>query len=187
MDALDIAEPGLWILLGLSLLVIAGRCFRVVGEDERLVVRRFGRTKGVRGPGPVVMWPALDREVRVPLRLEPLELFCAGAVTRDGVTVQVTAAALTAVTDPVRFATAVESPAAATAMAVEGELRRHIAQRDLAELPALAAYDHAALADRVSETSGRWGVEVVLLDVTDVQIPLSGGLVHWLESRAGAR
>ncbi|MFC5819151.1 hypothetical protein [Nonomuraea harbinensis] len=43
--------PAVWLLLGLLLLAtLIARTVRVVGEDERLVVRRLGRVTGVRGP-----------------------------------------------------------------------------------------------------------------------------------------
>jgi hypothetical protein len=67
----------------------------------------------------------------------------------------------------------------------EGMLRRQIAQRDLAELPALTAADCAEMADGISDTSGRWGVQVTLLDITDIQVPLRGELLAWAQAQAG--
>lgn len=77
LQAPAVVEPAVWILLGaLPLLVIISRAVRVVGEDERLVVCRLGRVVRVRGPGLVLLWPGLEREVRVSLRLVCLDLFC---------------------------------------------------------------------------------------------------------------
>ena len=114
----------MWFLLGLlPLVVIVSRALRVVGEDERLVVRRLGRVAGVRGPGLVLLWPLLEREVRVSLRLVCLDLFRTEAVTRDGVSVRVKATAVAAVDDPVRFAMTMDGPLTATTIAAEGVLR----------------------------------------------------------------
>ncbi|RBQ11609.1 hypothetical protein DP939_45150 [Spongiactinospora rosea] len=58
----------------------------------------------VGGPGLVLLWPGLEREVRVSLRLVCLDLFCPEALTRDGVSVCVKATAVAAVASPVCFA-----------------------------------------------------------------------------------
>ncbi|MFG3437488.1 SPFH domain-containing protein [Nonomuraea sp. NPDC047897] len=177
-----------WFLLGLlALLVIVSRALRVVGEDERLVVLRMGRLAGVRGPGLVVVWPVLERGVRVSLRLVSLDLFCNEVVTRDGVTVRVKATAVAAVDDPVRFAMTVDGPLTATTIAAEGVLRRQVAQRDLADLPPMVAHAGADLAAQVSETARRWGVRVTLLDIADIQVPLRGELIAWARNRPDVR
>ncbi|MFG1944127.1 SPFH domain-containing protein [Nonomuraea sp. NPDC048826] len=179
-QALSTVEPGVWFVAGLLLLaVLVSRALRVVGEDERLVVRRLGRVAGVRGPGLVVVWPFLERDVRVSRRLMDLDLFAGDAVTRDGVAVRARAGVMAVVDDPVRFATAAERPLTATATAAETVLRRRIARRDLADLPALVTHSGTDLADEVSETTQEWGVRVTQLDVADVQVPLTADLIAW--------
>ncbi|WP_246090818.1 SPFH domain-containing protein [Nonomuraea deserti] len=140
-------------------------------------MHRLGRVAGVRGPGLVVVWPGVERAVRVSLRLMCLDLFCAGAVTRDGVAVRVKAGAVAEVSDPVRFAMAMDGPLAAATVVAERELRRQIAEVDLADLPAMISRSGAETAERISEATGRWGVRVTLLDVDDVQVPLRGELI----------
>ncbi|GAA2769675.1 SPFH domain-containing protein [Nonomuraea dietziae] len=183
-----LAEPAVWVLLGvLPIVVIIAWALGVVGDDERLVVRRLGRVAGVRGPGLVVVWPGLEREVRVSLRLVCLDLFCAETVTRDGVTVRVKATAVAAVVDPVRFAMTMDGPLTATTVVAEGVLRRQIAQRNLADLPAMVTYHCAEMADRINDSASRWGVQVTLLDVADIQVPLRGELIAWAQGRTGVR
>ncbi|MEV0197201.1 SPFH domain-containing protein [Nonomuraea sp. NPDC050691] len=179
-QAFTTVEPVVWMLLGLLLLlVVASQALHVVSEDERLVIRRLGRVTGVRGPGLVVVWPLLERQVRVSLRLVCLDLFGNDAVTRDGVSVRVKATAVAAVDDPVRFAMTVDGPLTVTTIAAEGVLRRHIAQRDLAELPDLVTHGGADMADQLSTMARRWGVHVTLLHITDIQVPLRGELIAW--------
>ncbi|MGP3913010.1 SPFH domain-containing protein [Nonomuraea sp. 10N515B] len=188
LQAPAVAEPAVWVLLGtLPLLVIISRAVRVVGEDERLVVCRLGRVARVRGPGLVLLWPGLEREVRVSLRLVCLDLFCPEAVTRDGVSVRIKATAVAAATDPVRFAMTTDEPLTATALVAEGVLRRQIAERDLADLPSMITHSSAEMADRISDMTGRWGVQVTLLDIIDIQVPLRGELLAWAQAQAGLR
>ncbi|MGW7479481.1 SPFH domain-containing protein [Nonomuraea muscovyensis] len=186
LQAPAVVEPAVWILLGaLPLLVIISRAVRVVGEDERLVVCRLGRVVSVRGPGLVLLWPGLEREVRVSLRLVCLDLFCPEVVTRDGVSVRFKATAVAAATDPVRFAMTTDEPLTATVLVAEGVLRRQIAERDLADLPTMITHGCAEMADRISDMTGRWGVQVTLLDITDIQVPLRGELLAWAQAQAG--
>jgi regulator of protease activity HflC (stomatin/prohibitin superfamily) len=187
-QAFTVAEPVMWLVLGLlPLAALAARTLRVVGEDERLVVRRLGRAAGVRGPGLVVVWPVLERGVRVSLRLTYLDLFAKELVTRDGVGVRVRATAVAAVDDPVRYATTADDPLTATTIAAEAELRREVGRRDLADLPGLVAHAGAELAERVSRSTRRWGVQVTLLDVADVQVPLRGELIARVRRREPPR
>ncbi|TDE21408.1 hypothetical protein E1295_46735 [Nonomuraea mesophila] len=171
-----------WALLCvLPLVVVALWTVRVVRADERLVVHRLGRVDGVRGPGLVVVWPVVERAVRVSLRLMSLDVFCAEAVTRDGVTVRVRGGAVAEVSDPVRFAMTMDGPLVAATVAAEREVRRRIADADLADLPAMVSRGGSEVAERVSETTSRWGVRVTLLDIDDVQVPLRGELIAWAD------
>lgn len=62
------ASAAFLIVLGLVIAAVAVSGLRRVGPSERLVVRRFGRTRGVRGPGLRYLLPLADTGVRVPLR-----------------------------------------------------------------------------------------------------------------------
>ncbi|WP_212746384.1 SPFH domain-containing protein, partial [Nonomuraea sp. KC401] len=140
-----------------------------------------GRVAGVRGPGLVVVWPVVERAVRVSLRLMCLDVFCSEAVTRDGVAVRVRGGAVAEVSDPVRFAMTMDGPLVAATVVAERELRRQVADADLADLPAMAGRCGTEMAERISETTSRWGVRVTLLDIDDVQVPLRGELIAWAD------
>ncbi|MEO3890000.1 SPFH domain-containing protein [Nonomuraea sp. B5E05] len=177
-----VMEPVGWALLGLLPIVVAVLwTVRVVDADERLVVHRLGRVVGVRGPGLVVVWPGVERAVRVSLRLVCLDVFCAEAVTRDGVAVRVKAGAVAEVSDPVRFVMVMDGPLAAATVVAERELRRRIAGADLADLPAMISRSGVEVAERISRATGRWGVRVTLVDVDDMQVPLRGELIAWVD------
>ncbi|WP_246064771.1 SPFH domain-containing protein [Nonomuraea longispora] len=138
----------------------------------------------MRGPGLVVVWPVVERAVRVSLRLMCLDVFCSEAVTRDGVAVRVRGGAVAEVSDPVRFAMTMDGPLVAATVVAERELRRQVADADLADLadlPAVASRCGAEMAERISETTSRWGVRVTLLDIDDVQVPLRGELIAWAD------
>src|SRR5690606_37629404 len=69
------ASTAFLIVLGLAVAVLAVSGLRRVGASERLVVRRFGRTRGVRGPGLRYLLPLADTGVRVPVGARPHDIW----------------------------------------------------------------------------------------------------------------
>jgi len=71
--------------------IVAGASIRILREYERAVVFRLGRLLGVKGPGLVLLIPAIDRMVRVDLRTVTLDIPPQDLITRDNVSVKVNA------------------------------------------------------------------------------------------------
>src|SRR6188472_4580845 len=99
------------VLLGVvvvALLVLAGASVRVLREYERAVVFRLGRVIDQKGPGLVLLIPAVDRMVRVSLRTVTLTIPPQEVITRDNVPVRVAAVAYFRVIDPTRSVIEIE-------------------------------------------------------------------------------
>ena len=79
------------LFVGLLALVILLNAIRVVREYERLVVFRVGRLIGTRGPGLVLLWPIIDRAVKVGLRTVTMDVPPQDIITKDNVSVKVNA------------------------------------------------------------------------------------------------
>ena len=93
------------VLTGLIVLVaiwIIGTAVRVVQEYERGVIFRLGRLAGARGPGLFFIIPILDRIVKIDLRVVTLEIPPQEIITRDNVTMRVSAVLYFRVMDPER-------------------------------------------------------------------------------------
>ncbi|TDC47199.1 SPFH domain-containing protein [Actinomadura sp. KC345] len=164
------------VVLGLLVAVVVLSGVRRVETSERLVVRRFGRTIGVRGPGLRFLLPFADTGVRVPKGVHPYDIWLK-ATTRDGVSVRVKALAMMGADDPVMYASATDSPSSAAQAIAEVALRDVIADRDLADLPSLMANrDDADLVRRVNEAIRPWGVAADLVSITDAMVPVRAGL-----------
>lgn len=104
---------------------------RVIPAHERAVVLRCGRVARLKGPGPVVVLPGVERVVRVSLRDFRLEPLVTRAATRDDVTVWVSATAHFRVVDPIRSTVAVPDVYASTADAIEATVRAEIDCSDI--------------------------------------------------------
>jgi regulator of protease activity HflC (stomatin/prohibitin superfamily) len=107
MNPLIIAAVAAGALMTLALSI------RVVKQDERGVLFRLGRVMGVREPGLRLIVPVIDVLRRVSLRIVTMPIPAQEIITRDNVSIDVSAVAYYRVIDPVKSVVAIENVAAA--------------------------------------------------------------------------
>src|SRR4051794_13801189 len=94
-----------YVVIALLVVVLAGLALsvRILRQYERAVVFRLGRVRGgARGPGLIVIVPFIDRVHRVSLRIITMPIQSQGIITRDNVSVDVSAVAYYRVADVIR-------------------------------------------------------------------------------------
>src|SRR5712691_9853629 len=116
------------MLSGIGVVVVVALLFvlsglKVLNEYERVVVFRLGRLTPYRGPGVVFIIPILERQVRIDLRTVTLEIPPQDVITRDNVTVKVSAVLYFRVIDPSRAVTEVRDYLYATLQISQTTLR----------------------------------------------------------------
>jgi regulator of protease activity HflC (stomatin/prohibitin superfamily) len=110
--------------LGALLLVILASSVRVLKQYEQAVLFRLGQVKGgPRGPGLIFIVPLVDRVHRVSLRIVTMPIESQGIITRDNVSVDVSAVAYYRVDDAIRSVVAIENVAAAINQIAQTTLR----------------------------------------------------------------
>jgi regulator of protease activity HflC (stomatin/prohibitin superfamily) len=96
------------VALLLVVLVVLALSVRILKQYERGVVFRLGRVRGgARGPGLLFFIPGVDRVHRVSLRIVTMPIQSQGIITRDNVSVDVSAVAYYRVEDAVRSIVAI--------------------------------------------------------------------------------
>ncbi|WP_104194630.1 slipin family protein [Cryobacterium sp. M25] len=153
------------------LLVWLAASFKVLQEYERGVAFRFGRLGPVRDPGVQMVFPGLDKMVRVDLRIVTLTIPPQDVITKDNVPARVNAVVLFQVTDPVRSVMAVENHAIATSQMSQTTLRSVVGRADLDTLLAHRADLNEDLARNINAQTEPWGVQVKVVEIKDVEIP----------------
>src|SRR3954452_23616401 len=113
-----VAVVAVLALLGLALSV------RIVQQYESGVLFRLGRVVGVREPGLRLIVPLIEVLRRVSLRIVTMPIQSQGIITRDNVSIDVSAVAYYRVTDAVRSVVAIENVAAAINQIAQTTLRK---------------------------------------------------------------
>jgi regulator of protease activity HflC (stomatin/prohibitin superfamily) len=153
------------------LLTLAGASVRVLREYERAVVFRMGRLIATKGPGLVLLVPAIDRMVRVSLRTVTLNVPPQDVITRDNVPARVDAVVYFRVVDPNCAVVQVESFLKATSQIAQTTLRSVLGKADLDALLSEREQLNEELQKIIDEQTEPWGVKVTTVEIKDVGIP----------------
>jgi regulator of protease activity HflC (stomatin/prohibitin superfamily) len=146
---------------------------RIVKQYELGVLFRLGRVLGTREPGLRVIIPVVDSLRRVSLRIVTMPIQSQGIITRDNVSVDVSAVAYFRVVDAVKSVVAIENVYSAIDQIAQTTLRKVVGQHTLDQT--LSETDKINLDIRaiLDVTTVEWGVQVTLVELKDIQLPES--------------
>jgi regulator of protease activity HflC (stomatin/prohibitin superfamily) len=144
---------------------------KIAREYERGVIFRLGRLLGVKGPGMFILIPLVDRFVRVDLRTVTLAVPPQEVITRDNVTVKVTAVCYFRVLDAAKAVVQVENYLVATSQIAQTTLRSVLGQVDLDQLLSEREQINERLQHIIDQQTTPWGVKVSVVEVKDVELP----------------
>jgi regulator of protease activity HflC (stomatin/prohibitin superfamily) len=162
------------VVIGIAvvlLFIILASAIRVLREYERGVIFRLGRLIAQKGPGLILLIPIIDKMVRVDLRTVTLNVPPQEVITKDNVTVRVTAVAYFRVIDPNRAITEVENFLLATSQISQTTLRSVLGKAELDSLLSERERLNTELQQIIDEQTEPWGVKVTTVEVKDVELP----------------
>ena len=168
MNPLVLVVIGAFVLL---LVILALSAIRVVQQYERGVIFVLGRLIGAKGPGLFLVPPFVSRMVKVDLRIVTLTVPPQEVITRDNVTIRVTAVIYFYVTDPIAAVVNVVNFNQATTQIGQTTLRNVLGQSELDELLAERKKINRDLQVIIDEQTERWGVKVTAVEIKDVELP----------------
>jgi len=152
-------------------LLWATMALKVVKQYEQGVLFRLGRLIGPRGPGLRVIIPFVDVLPRVSLRIITMPIQSQGIITRDNVSVDVSAVAYFRVTDAVKSVVAIENVYAAIDQIAQTTLRKVVGQHTLDETLSETDRINLDIREILDVTTVDWGVVVTLVELKDIQLP----------------
>jgi regulator of protease activity HflC (stomatin/prohibitin superfamily) len=160
------------ILLVIFGLIILAMMIKILNEYERAVVFRLGRVLTVpKGPGLILLIPVVDRAVRVSLRTVVLDVPPQDVITRDNVTLKVSAVVYFRVMDPLKAVIQVENYLYATSQLAQTTLRSVLGQAVLDEILSERDKLNQELQSILDRHTVPWGVKVSSVEIKHVDLP----------------
>jgi regulator of protease activity HflC (stomatin/prohibitin superfamily) len=166
---LQLGAGGAILVLIFGLFIISG--FRVVNQYERAVAFVLGRLAGTRGPGLFWVVPMITRLRTIDLRIVTIELPPQEGVTRDNVTVKVSAVVYFYVVSPKDAVNQVLDYYRATVQIAQTTLRNVLGQSELDQVLSDREVINRKVQSIIDEHTERWGVKVTAVEIKDVELP----------------
>ncbi len=166
-------EPTFMTLLFVLIIIgyILSSAVKILKEYERGVIFRLGRVIPVKGPGIILLWPIIDKMVKVSLRTITMDVPPQDIITKDNITVKVNAVIYFRPMDPVKAITEVEDFYYATSQIAQTTLRSILGQSQLDDLLAKRDELNAELQKVIDLQTEPWGVKVTAVEVKNVDLP----------------
>ena len=153
----------------LILFALAG--LRVVNQYERGVIFVLGRLIGAKGPGVFWVPPLISSMRRIDLRVITIELPPQEGVTRDNITVRVSAVVYFYVVNPNDAVNNVLDYYRATVQIAQTTLRNVLGQSELDQILTDRVSVNRAIQTIIDEHTERWGIKVTTVEIKDVELP----------------
>ena len=170
MNPIVLAVIGVIVLI-LVFFALSG--IRVVQQYERGVIFILGRLQGAQGPGLFWVPPIITRMIKVDLRIVTLTVPPQEVISRDNVTIKVTAVLYFYVVDPNAAVVNVMNFIQATTQIGQTTLRNVLGQSELDELLSQRNKINRDLQTIIDEHTERWGVKVTAVEIKDIELPVT--------------
>jgi regulator of protease activity HflC (stomatin/prohibitin superfamily) len=167
---------GLYVIGVLLVIALIGAALsvRIIKQYERVVLFELGKVKEpARGPGLLLIIPVIDRVHRVSLRIITMPIQSQGIITKDNVSIDVSAVAYYRVEDPIRSVIAIENVEAAINQIAQTTLRAVVGRHTLDETLSETETINRNIREILDVQTEEWGIKVTVVELRDIQLPES--------------
>lgn len=161
------------IIGAVFLVSIIASSIRILREYERAVVFRLGRYLSVKGPGLIILFPFIDKAVRVSLRTIVMDVPSQDVITKDNVSIKVNAVLYFRVLLPEKAIIEIENYHDATSQLSQTTLRSIMGEFELDEILSEREKINERLQQVIDKQSDAWGIKVSLVEVKHIDLPAS--------------
>ena len=161
-------------LIPLIFLAVAflASAIKILREYERAVVFRLGRVIGAKGPGIIILIPFIDKMVRIDMRTVTLDVPPQDVITKDNVTVKVSAVVYFRVIDSIKAMVDVEDFHFATSQLAQTTLRSTCGQGELDHLLSERDEINDRIQSLLDKDTEPWGVKVSKVEIKEIDLPI---------------
>ena len=163
-----IGPAGTFVII-VVILIVSG--IKILKEYERAVIFRLGRMVSPRGPGITYVVPLVEKMVRIDLRTLTMDIPPQDVISRDNVSVKVSAVLYFRVMDPNRAIREVANYLFAISQLAQVTLRSICGQAELDELLAEREKINTRIQTILDAQTEPWGIKVVLVELKNMDLP----------------
>lgn len=160
----------LWPIIAFIIVALLFYTFRILREYERGVIFFLGRFQKVKGPGLIIVVPGIQQMVRVALRTMVYDVPTQDVISRDNVSVKVSAVIYFRVVDPERAIINVEDFFEATSQLAQTTMRSILGQHELDEMLAQRDKLNRGIQELLDEQTESWGIKVINVEIKHIDI-----------------
>src|SRR6185312_16177921 len=163
---------GLLIVLIIIILFIIGNGVRIINQYERGVVFRLGRVRSeVKQPGLRLIIPIVDQMHKVSMQIVTLPVDSQKIITKDNVSIDVSAVAYYQVVDPIKSVVEIQNVVAAIYQIAQTTVRNIVGRSTLDEVLSETTAINEKIKEVLEAATEKWGVLVSTVEVKDIQLP----------------
>lgn len=164
----DLIGPAGTFVIIVVILIVSG--IKILKEYERGVIFRLGRMVSPRGPGITYVIPLVEKMLRIDLRTVTMDVPPQDVISRDNVSVKVSAVLYFRVIDPNRAVREVANYLFATSQLAQVTLRSVCGQAELDELLAEREKINTRIQTILDGQTEPWGIKVVLVELKNIDL-----------------
>ncbi len=157
------------IALVVFLVIVLG--LRVVQQYEKGVVFRLGKIIGIKEPGLNWVIPFIDQVRKVDFRTITLPISPQKIITKDNVSVDVSAVAYYKIVDGVKSIVAIENVMSAINQIAQTSVRNIVGRFQLDEILSEREAINKEIAVVLDAHTEAWGVVVSVVEIKDIELP----------------
>ena len=143
---------------------------KILREYQRGVIFLLGRFWKVKGPGLIIVIPGIQKMVRVDLRVMVMDVPTQDVISRDNVSVKVSAVVYFRIMDPEKAIIQVENRVEATSQLAQTTLRSVLGRHDLDNMLAERDQLNADIQVILDQSTEAWGIKVANVEIKNVDL-----------------
>jgi regulator of protease activity HflC (stomatin/prohibitin superfamily) len=161
-----------FIILAVIAFIILVNGIRVINQYERGVVFRLGKVRPeIKQPGLRLIIPIVDQMRKVSMQIVTLPVDSQKIITKDNVSIDVSAVAYYRVTDPVKAVVEIQNVVSAIYQIAQTTVRNIVGQSSLDDVLSETTSINQKIKDVLEAATEKWGVNVSTVEVKDIQLP----------------
>ena len=158
------------VILLAAVVAILYSAIKILREYERGVIFLLGRFWKVKGPGLIIVIPGIQKMIRVDLRTIVMDVPSQDVISRDNVSVKVSAVIYFRVMDPEKAIIQVENRVEATSQLAQTTLRSVLGQHELDDMLTEREKLNADIQGILDGTTETWGIKVTNVEIKHIDL-----------------